>query len=111
LPSPFRDRSGEQFVNCRRGPEAIWRFHTDAPQRFVIYSTIHCGTHFLRSALAAPPDVTVGDEVFTRGLPPWLGLKASRLDCEGQMWDDPESYVGETVVPIHRFYLVRTPSL
>jgi hypothetical protein len=53
----------------------------------------------------------VGDEVFTRGLPPWLGLKASRLDCEGQMWDDPESYVGETVVPIHRFYLVRTPSL
>jgi hypothetical protein len=79
--------------------------NTDGPQRFIIYSALHCGTHFVREALAAPPDVTVGDEVFARGLPSSLGLKASRDEIHGQFFVDPEHYVKDTVIPIHRFYL------
>ena len=59
----------------------------------------------MREALAAPPDVTVGDEVFARGLPSSLGLKASRDEIHGQFFVDPEHYVKDTVIPIHRFYL------
>jgi hypothetical protein len=66
---------------------------------------IHCGTHFLREALAAPPDSTVADEVFTHGLPSFLGLKAAYQHIAGQTWVDPEHYVNDTVVPIHEFYL------
>ena len=62
----------------------------------------------MREALAAPPDVTVADEVFNSfayGLPSSLGLKASRDEIHGQFFVDPEHYVKDTVIPIHRIYL------
>ena len=82
-----------------------WDRSADVPRRFVIYSALHSGTHFLREGLAAPPDVTVGDEVFTRGLPAWVVRNASHADIQGQTWVDPEHYVSHTVLPVHRFYL------
>lgn len=35
-----------------------------APQRFLIYSFRHSGTHFLRDALMSGRNVSIGDEVF-----------------------------------------------
>ena len=33
------------------------------------------------------------------------GLKASIKDIRGQTWVDPEHYVNDTVIPVHRFFL------
>ena len=50
------------------------------PQRFLIYSFRHSGTHFLRNALMRAPGVSIGDEVFM--CPPPKFVKVGSRDAE-----------------------------
>ena len=49
------------------------------PQRFLIYSFRHSGTHFLRNALMRAPGVSIGDEVFM--CPPPKFVKVGSRDA------------------------------
>ena len=54
-----------------------------APQRFLIYSYRHSGTHFLRNTLLRARDVSIGDEVFMISPP---GPMAQELNLTRSPW-------------------------
>jgi hypothetical protein len=79
-----------------------------APQRFLIYSYRHSGTHFLRNAMLSARDVCIGDEVFMK-MPPEpmvqeLNLTKSLWSPQRSSKTDLARRFPELIEPLLDFY-------